>query len=268
MGQFVGGAGKLGLGALQFGDVSNHFAGEWVQWVRLVSRLQPRYRVLAPDLIGYGSSDPWPDPDHFDLDADTAVISALLAREGAAHLVGHSYGGMLALRAATRDPSRVLSLSLFEPVAFGVLYSAGRTAGIADLTEPERVALFLDGETGGDERWMRAFIDYWNGAGAFDALPAGRRAALLATGRKSFLEVRALLLDRTPHTDYAGIGCPALLLTGTRSPVAAREVIDVLAAALPAARVEVLEGAGHMAPIAQGDRVNALIEAHLPAAGR
>jgi pimeloyl-ACP methyl ester carboxylesterase len=223
------------------------------QWARYTPRLSQRHRVLAPDLLGYGRSDPWPDPDRFALAEDAAIVSALLEETQGAHLVGHSYGGLIALLAAKDAPALVRSIALYEPVAFGVLHSGRHEAGIADLATED---FFLDATTGGDERWMRAFIDYWNGPGAYDLLPPPRRAPVLAAGRKTFLEVRELLRDRTPHTAYRVLDAPALLIRGTTSPVAGRAVAEILAATLPRARPLVtLDGAGHMAPLLEIDRV-------------
>jgi pimeloyl-ACP methyl ester carboxylesterase len=235
------------------------------QWARYTPRLAGRHRVLAPDLLGYGRSDPWPDPDRFALAEDAAIVGALLAETGGAHLVGHSYGGLVALLAAKDAPSLVRSIALYEPVAFGVLHSSGHAAGIADLATED---FFLDASAGGDERWMRAFIEYWNGAGAFDALPPARRAPILAAGRKTFLEVRELLTDRTPHLAYRVIDAPALLLRGTTSPVAGRAVAEILAATLPRARLETLDGAGHMAPVLETDRVSLRIVEFIAAVGK
>ena len=56
---------------------------------------------------------------------------------------------------------------------------------------------------------------------------------------------------------------PTLLLTGTASTAAARGVARLLAGVLPRVRVEELEGAGHMAPVIDPERVNSLIERFL-----
>src|SRR4051812_29791747 len=103
------------------------------QWGPIVPRLAASHRVLAPDLLGYGASAPWPDPDRFDLVEDLAIVRAVIASADApVHLVGHSYGGVLAMLAAREAPARVRSLALYEPVAFHVL--VGRDPeGEADL---------------------------------------------------------------------------------------------------------------------------------------
>jgi pimeloyl-ACP methyl ester carboxylesterase len=169
------------------------------------------------------------------------------------HLVGHSYGGLLALTIARRDPGRVRSIAVYDPVAFRVLYDPPDAAGLADAA---RVEPLLNAEVGGSAAWFEQFIDYWSGPGAWRALHEGARASFLAVGRKVFLEVRSLLGDRTPASAYAGITAPALLLTGEHTPIAARRVVALLAAALPNATPVDVQGAGHMGPITHADVVN------------
>jgi pimeloyl-ACP methyl ester carboxylesterase len=237
------------------------------QWRRLAERLAPSHRVVSPDFLGSGDNPPWPADTPFDFHSDVAAISQLLDVFGApAHLVGHSYGGLIALTVARERPAAVRSLTVYDPVAFGVLHGAADEEGLADLARAGQNPVFLDDERGGQEPWFEAFVDYWNGPGSWLALPPPARASFLKVGRKVYGEVRSLLEDRTPATAYAHLRAPALLLTGEHSPAAARRVVALLAAALPSARLESVAGAGHMGPISQATEVNAQIERHIAAA--
>src|SRR5262245_18592436 len=96
-------------------------AGSSAQWRALAGMLAGRYRVLAPDLFGCGDS-PMRPGGPFGLAHEAEIARALLQRAGgAAHLVGHSYGGAVALHTALRHGASVLSLALIEPVAFHLL---------------------------------------------------------------------------------------------------------------------------------------------------
>jgi pimeloyl-ACP methyl ester carboxylesterase len=77
--------------------------------------LADHYRLLLIDRRGFGDSPP---DGRVDFARDAEDVAQLV--EGGAHLVGHSYGGVVALLAAARRPEAVRSLTLIEPPAFGV----------------------------------------------------------------------------------------------------------------------------------------------------
>jgi pimeloyl-ACP methyl ester carboxylesterase len=234
------------------------------QWGRLVDRLATEHRVISPDFLGYGRSSPWPRDQEFHFILDVLAIEALLRSVAEpVHIVGHSYGGFIALLVALHQPGRVRSLALFEPVAFGVLHSRNDAAARASLAEAGIEDSLTDSATGGQEPWLREFVDYWSGPGAWAGLPEAARASFRSVGWKLFGEVRSLLLDRTPHQAYATLAVTTLLLSGETSPLAARRVIAHLADVIPGARALTVAGAGHMAPITHADQVNQWIADHI-----
>ena len=81
--------------------------------------LAARVRMVVLDRRGYGQSpDPAGDGGSADHNADADDVIGVLG--AGAHLVGHSYGAVVALRAAARRPDLVRSLTLIEPVAYAL----------------------------------------------------------------------------------------------------------------------------------------------------
>jgi len=233
------------------------------QWRRLIELLEPTHRVLAPDLLGYGASGPWPAGEPFHFRQDLALLHTLLAGEaGPVHLVGHSYGGLLALHLALARPA-VRSLALFEPVAFGILDEPSDAGARRVLDQLE--LRYAPGPDGADETWLEQFVDWWNGPGAWAGLAAETRAGFCAVGWKLFQEVASLTADTTDRAGYAAITAPALLLAGERTTLPERRVIDKLTAALPHATSRVFPDMGHMGPITHAALVNAAIADHIRA---
>lgn len=234
------------------------------QWKRLATRLSDRYRTLLPDLVGYGESSAWSRDDVFHWHLDVLGIEAVLdSLDAPAHLVGHSYGGLVALQAALHRPRAVRSLSLYEPVAYGVLHAMSDEGSLASLDESPSRGPRLSSDPGAAEAWLTWFVDYWNGSGAWSRLPDRMRASFLSTVDVCYGEVWSLLTDRTPPSVWAMIEAPTLLLHGERSPEGARRVAAILAEAIPNATLRSVEGAGHMGPISHEPEVSALIESHL-----
>lgn len=85
------------------------------QWRNLMEALADRYRVLAVDLYGYGKSPAWPADRGLRLADEIDLIQPILPRTGRYHLVGHSYGGAVALKMALDQSARIASLTLYEP---------------------------------------------------------------------------------------------------------------------------------------------------------
>lgn len=231
------------------------------QWRKLAEALSPHWRVVLPDFLGSGANPGWPDEQPFHFDQDVAEIEAMLTEP--AHLIGHSYGGLVALKLALRHPDKILSLALYDPVAFGVLWDQDDAEGLSDLRKVAGNPVFMDDALGGGQEWMHNFIDYWNGPGSWESMPEPNRQAFLKVGRKVYYEVRSLSEDRTPLEALRALKMPALLVYGQNTPPAARRVQQLLATAMPAATLKPLDGAGHMGPLTHGPAFQALIEQHL-----
>ncbi|ACC74719.1 alpha/beta hydrolase [Paraburkholderia phymatum] len=238
------------------------------QWRKLGEVLGSRHALVAPEHYGCESTGPWSGERAFTLADEAArTVGIIDASSGKVHLVGHSYGGGVALRAALERPERIASLTLYEPSAFHLLKTMGSygTHALAEIIAiSKRTA---DGVSCGDYRGAAAsFVDYWGGLGAWDALRPSVQAALTRWAPKAPLDFRALLEERTPADAYATLRVPALIMRGQHAPVPTRAIAERLPMLLPAARLAVVEGAGHMGPVTHADEVNAAIATHIAGA--
>ena len=231
------------------------------QWKRLADKVQARF--VAPDFLGCGQSPPSPNGLDFSYGEDVEQIVALLDELAEpVLLLGHSYGGFIGLKSALQRPHRVSAMAFYEPVMWGGLasYRGVPIERVVQRFDPEQS--LLNRELAGTETWMRRFIDYWNGEGSYDAMTEPQRRPMFAMAEKLFAEVKEVVVDPTPHTAYAPLTQPSLILHGTTSPPEVLQMKDILSGVLPNASTACVPG-GHMNPVRNPLPVNAHFELFL-----
>lgn len=232
-------------------------AGSSRQWESLAGALPAGHQLVAPDFSGHGRTPVAGGMDA--LNEDLALAESLLDAGEAVHLVGHSYGGAVALRLALKHPARIRSLVLFEPAAWRILLDA-KSAALSTV-EILRVAMRMRraAATGEAEEAAKHFIDYWSGDGSWDCLPQFQRERFAAQMGRINDHFTALLADATPASAYAGLDVPTLILSGDDGPLSGRHISHLMHRLLPRAELQVLADVGHMGPVTRPELVNPLI---------
>jgi len=237
------------------------------EWTALCNELSNRFLCIMPDQWSCGHSDPWPGNGPFTLAEEAAPVVELIDRlDSPVHLVGHSYGGGVALRVARERPAMIRSLTLIEPSIFHVLNGTGPKEQklyreISDVAEAVKLAV----NTGDLWDGMDRFVDYWNGVGAWDAMPLEARLKLSRRLAKVVLDFRALFAEPATLADYATLSCATLVVCGERSPGPSRRIVEMLEQAMADVRVREISGAGHMSPLTHPEAVNRAIVEHIEA---
>lgn len=235
------------------------------QWRSLTDALKDRYRVLAVNLYGYGDTTPWPASAPQSLYAQAQLVLGLCAVvDGPVHLVGHSFGGSVALKAATLLGSRVASLCLLEANPFFLLQQAGAAAAFLEARGlRDHVKCF--GALGHWESVAERFADYWLGDGAWSAMPDKRRAAFMSALPPNFHEWDAVMDECASIEDFQRLEAPTLVVSDatTRRPI--REIVEILKAACPHWSFHTLQQGGHMAPLTHPELVNPVVRRFLDA---
>jgi len=219
---------------------------------RQVPELERHYRVIRYARRFHPPSQTLSGSDRYTLAQHTRDLLLLLDRLecGAAHLVGSSYGGYVALGAALEQPDRVRSLVLGEPPILPFLRRSGE--GMQTLEEFERTALapareaFERGDTASA---VASFVDGIRGMrGAFRALPAQSQEELLAFAP----ELRAELTTEAeefmpdiPCQKLQTLNLPVLLISGQKSVRLFALITEEIARCLTSAQRIVVPGAGH-----------------------
>ena len=238
------------------------------QWRYLSEALGGSWELLAPEHYGCDSTGDWSGERAFTLADEAARTLALIDKtEAKVHLVGHSYGGAVALHAALARPHRIASLALYEPSAFHLLACMGVVGAESSAEIDNLIRRVNEGILNGDVRGTAAhFVDYWNGAGAWNALRPSVQAALMRWAPKAPLDFHALVSEPDQATRYQDLRFPVLLLRGEKARIPSRLITEYLAQMLDESDLVTVAGAGHMGPLTHAPEVSALIVQHVRAA--
>jgi len=174
--------------------------------------------------------------------------------------VGHSYGGALALQIALQRPRRVRSLTLYEPVAFGLLDSSDPA-----WLEIRGVARQLDScvAAGNTVAAAQGFVNYWHGGDAWSGLKPSQREQLARRMPVVSRHFKALFNARWNTQVLSQLRMPVQLICGGRTRLPAARVATLLSRCLPQARLQVLSEAGHMGPLTHAAQVAEMMGAAL-----
>jgi pimeloyl-ACP methyl ester carboxylesterase len=234
------------------------------QWRGLMTRLSARYRILAPDSYGSGQSPEWPSDRRISLKDEVNLIDPVLENAGESFsLVGHSYGGAIALRAAVQYPDRVRALVLYEPTLFSLIEADGPSPNDADGIRHAVAAAGVALDAGDRYEAARCFIDYWMGQGSWDKTLDDRKPTIADSVANVRRWAHALFTEPTPLSAFGQLTMPVLYMTGAQSTQSARGVAQRLMQALPHVKHVHFQNLGHMGPITHPEIINQAIDEFL-----
>lgn len=205
------------------------------------------FHVLAPDMLGHGSSSAPPAPASL---SDFVQPVANLIRSPVV-IAGHSMGAMMALELAARHPEKVKGV-----IALNAIYrrsSAARQAVQARAGGLDGRSPVVAGPT----------LDRWFGAAPSPARDACADwlQSMQPEGYKAAYSVFAN--EDGPSDDtLKSLGCPALFMTGADEPNSTPQMSRAMAALAPEGRAEIVADAAHMMPMTHADQVNAALVRH------
>jgi pimeloyl-ACP methyl ester carboxylesterase len=221
-------------------------------------RLGPDYRVVTTSLLGYGRTQEMRPDGNSTMAQQVAVIDAIIDRMGAApHVVGHSFGGLAALVHALTGRHRPASLSLVEANPLGLLRVTGDDEHydqFGRMTERYFAAFAAH-----EPESARYVIDFYGGAGAFDALPRPVRSYVVATTPVNVRDWSSGTPFEPTADALRSIAVPTVVVRGERSHPAMLRIAERLAGSIPNARLVTVEGGSHFLPSTHPNEIAALI---------
>jgi pimeloyl-ACP methyl ester carboxylesterase len=227
-------------------------------WQPVGQRLSDRFRIVAPNLPGYGGTS-LEEPGGLEGVAHAAgLLEALMRETGVPDvLAGHSYGGVVALAVALRGHVRPGALALFEPVCMPILLSvcdAQTFAGMKSVFD-DYIRAYEDG----DLQAARTMVEFWFGPGAYQQLPGQVRDFIVKHTASNVHDVRASFRERYAPDAIRKLDMPVWVVYGSKSPEVSRKLASTLAALVPKGSLVKVDGATHALTTTHGEQVAQLI---------
>jgi pimeloyl-ACP methyl ester carboxylesterase len=233
-------------------------------WRGVWAHLPDHLHLAATSLLGYGATVETRRRGDADMAHEVALVRAAVRRlgTGKVHLVGHSFGGTVALAAALAAEAEFASLALFEANPFDLI--------AADpLLYPEVRALaagFTAAVGAGEADAAARIMDWYGGAGVFAAMPPPVLDFCRKVAPANALDWETCFGFRPDRDALAVLGIPILLVRGEAAVPAMVAVTEALRARLPGVHHAVVAGAGHFLTSTHPADCAALLLDHLAAA--
>src|SRR3954451_3773974 len=232
-------------------------------WAGVIEKLSAAHTVLAPDLLGHGSSDK-PRGDYSIAGYANGMRDLLSVLDiEQVTVVGHSLGGGIALQFAYQFPERCARLVLVGSGGLGPELAAGLR--LATRPRAEAVLTALAGVSGPLRLGLRAVQEFgsaagWRRVGALAEAGDALLALKAVEARRAFLRTLRGVVDARGQAVtaidrlYLADAIPMLVVWGSRDPIVPAAHAETVRALVPRARVEVFEGAGHWPHLDDPDR--------------
>ncbi len=201
---------------------------------------------ILVELPGHGREEAWDRTRDFSDQALEILVDAL-PREPVP-VIGHSFGAVIALRAAIEKPGRVSSLVAIEPP----FYAALEGSFMHEKTASDMASIHRKVETGSLASAAREFVEMWGSGQPWEEIDererkqmVGRMELVMAAGELLWKDPKGLL--RPGRLEQVDI--PVTLVEGDQSHASMTPIIDALGRRIPGAEGIIVPGAGHMVPI-------------------
>lgn len=249
----------VGEGTLGFVCVHG-LGGRWQHWTRTLGMLSEHGRVLAIDLPGFGASQLPRQAITLELFADTVARLARLVGLEQVVFIGHSMGGPIALRFATRHPGLAHKLILVAGAvaSFSALLGLRDMRRIACARPIETLATYTEALTSplpiprplrraiAESRRLREAALWPYAWRPKELPPATAELILKGAGAKGAVRSLRAIGKGDPYGDLGEIDCPILSVGGQHDRIAPQADFEAFQRIAPTAKSVLLEGAGHM----------------------
>lgn len=230
-------------------------------WRPVIAAWRNRFRCVTTSLPGYGGTAERRTPGDASVSHEAEALESVIRKAGGhVHLVGHSFGGLVALAVAIRGRAKLASLTILEAPAVMMLAGSGEIQHIRAFDEMTGAyfGAFKDGKADAIE----TLIDFFAGAGTFASWPPRVRAYAVATTPVNILDWETAFDDPLTAEVLAQVEIPTLVIRGGESHPAMQRVNEILSERMIQATLATIEGAAHFMIATHADEVARLVAQH------
>ena len=216
-------------------------------WRGLIDCFSSDYRFTAFDMPGHGKSGEWEDQGDFHTHG-TEIAKTFLGSP--MHLIGHSFGGSIALRLALELPEMVRSLVLIEPVMMNLAFLDD--PAFKEVYDWDHRLYYEAFEAGNYEKAAQEFSVHWGDGRAWRDLPERSRNLMINKIRMISAGDHSVYGDRYGFCEegrLSAIDLPVLLIEGGKSHSSVAKINNSLERRLQMTSRVCINSASHMVPI-------------------
>ena len=236
-------------------------------WRPVIKALDGRFRCVTTSLLGYGQTAERRLEDNPSVELEVEIFERVIGKASAGagvHLVGHSFGGAIALLVAMRRRVPIASLTVLEAPVPSILRHCGEDAHYRAFRE--MTDAYFAGWRSGDRQAIRTMIDFYGGEGTYAAWPERVRAYAVETTPVNMLDWACAYDQPLSPEMLAAIEVPVSVAVGARSHPAICRANGLVAMSIEGATFKTVAGAAHFMISTHPTHVAELIEASVTAA--
>jgi pimeloyl-ACP methyl ester carboxylesterase len=234
-------------------------------WRPVMKALDGRFRFVTTSLLGYGATAERRTDDDLSVLREAEMLETVIETAGGAvHLVGHSFGGAVALLVATRKRVPLASLTVLEAPLPSLLNHCGEAAhyrSFRDMTDA-----YFAAWQGGDREAIRTMIDFYGGEGTYASWPERVRAYAVETTPVNIRDWASAYDEPLSQEMLAAIDVPVSVAVGAQSHPAICRANGLVAMSIEGAAFKTIGGAAHFMISTHPGQVAEVIHANVQVA--
>ena len=231
-------------------------------WRGVIAEMSARYRCVATSLPGYGGTEERRTSGDYSIWHPADAVEAVVRRAGGeVHLVGHSFGGLVALAVAVRARVPLRSLTIVEAPAPELLRACGELNHF--LAFRAMTEAYFTAYDSGDQMAIARMVDFYEGADTFAGLPQRVRNYAIETTPVNRWDWLSAYSFGPSRATLAVIKVPTLVMVGENSHPAAQRANELLCVHIRDAALAVVKDAAHFMISTHAKDTARLIASHV-----